>query len=156
MSILNTRHIVSTPDTLMGKPRLQGRRIGVHLIVYQKLHQGWSDEELQAAYQLERAEIYAALAYYYDNQEQIEAIIADQIEDDDTGPPASELLKTISSALTTAQAAAALGITERGVRNLIDSGTLPARKLGQQWFIDPADLKRPEVRDRKPGRPSKA
>jgi excisionase family DNA binding protein len=60
----------------------------------------------------------------------------------------------IASALTTAQAAEKLGITERGVRNLIESGTLPARKLGKQWFIDPADLKRSEVKDRKPGRPT--
>lgn len=107
------------------------------------------------AYQLERAEIYAALAYYYDHQEEIDAIIAEQLDDEDEAPEASELLNQIASALTTAQAAKRLEITERGVRNLIDTGTLPARKIGKQWFIDPEDLERPDVKNRKPGRPAR-
>lgn len=51
--------------------------------------------------------------------------------------------------LTTAQAAAALGISARRVQQLITGGLLPAQRIGRDWLIAPADLA--AVRDR-PGR----
>jgi excisionase family DNA binding protein len=53
--------------------------------------------------------------------------------------------------ITSAQAAARLGITPRRVLALIKSGRLPADRPGLEWLIDPADLAK--VADRKPGRP---
>lgn len=51
----------------------------------------------------------------------------------------------------TALAAEKLGVTQGRVRALIQSGRLPAKRLGRDYFIDPKDLKL--VKDRKPGRP---
>jgi excisionase family DNA binding protein len=55
--------------------------------------------------------------------------------------------------LTTAEVAAMLDITIRRVQALINSGRLPAEKVGQIWLVKAADVNL--VRKRKPGRPSK-
>jgi len=43
--------------------------------------------------------------------------------------------------INTTQAAAALGITPRRVLALIQSGRLPAQKVGRAWIIKKSDLK---------------
>jgi len=55
--------------------------------------------------------------------------------------------------INTIIAAKALGVTPRRVLALIQSGRLPARKLGRDWIISDRDLKKVMVR--KPGRPPK-
>ena len=55
--------------------------------------------------------------------------------------------------LTTAQAAARLGVTSRRVVALINAGRLPAEKIGPNFVIKPKDLAK--VKDRTPGRPRK-
>lgn len=55
--------------------------------------------------------------------------------------------------LTTAEAAEALGVTPRRVRQLIAEGRLAAKKAGRDYVIDPRGLK--AVEDRKTGRPRK-
>lgn len=55
------------------------------------------------------------------------------------------------SVINTAQAAKALGITQRRITALIKSGRLPAEKIGRDWLINDKDIER--VRIRKPGRP---
>lgn len=56
--------------------------------------------------------------------------------------------------IAVADAAKSLGISDRRVRALIDSGNLPAYKIGRDWLISEPDLEL--VRDRKPGRPVKS
>ncbi len=68
-------HIESTPGVLGGKPRIQGRRISVQDIVVWHERQGQSAEEIALGYDLSLAEIYAALAYYYDHKETVDAAI---------------------------------------------------------------------------------
>lgn len=41
--------IVATPETLLGKPRIKGTRIGVELIVG-RLDDGWTFEQLLDSY----------------------------------------------------------------------------------------------------------
>ncbi|MGH8068560.1 MAG: helix-turn-helix domain-containing protein [Candidatus Entotheonellia bacterium] len=53
--------------------------------------------------------------------------------------------------LTTQQAAAALGVTQRRVVALIQAGRLKASRLGRDWLIPAQALE--AVRERKPGRP---
>lgn len=53
--------------------------------------------------------------------------------------------------LTTADAAAALGVSAVRVRQLIAAGRLRAERLGRDWLIDEAALE--AVRVRRPGRP---
>jgi excisionase family DNA binding protein len=55
--------------------------------------------------------------------------------------------------LTTAEAAERLTVSVGRVHQLISEGRLPAQKLGRDYAIKEADLRR--VADRKPGRPSK-
>ena len=55
--------IVTTPDTLVGKPRIKGTRISVELIVGW-LANGWSFEQILESYpNITREDILAALAF---------------------------------------------------------------------------------------------
>lgn len=75
--------IISTPDMKHGRPRIAGTGITVHRIaIWYKL--GHSPEEIAYQYgHLTLAQVYAALAYYHANREQIEAeIAADEAEAD--------------------------------------------------------------------------
>ena len=65
-------HIVSTPGTCGGKPRIAGSRIRVQDVVV--WHEAWglSPEEIVTDFpQLTLAQVHAALAYYYDHREEI-------------------------------------------------------------------------------------
>jgi excisionase family DNA binding protein len=54
--------------------------------------------------------------------------------------------------LTTAQAAARLGVSVRRVQAMISAGRLVATRVGRDWLIAPEALA--PLRMRKPGRPS--
>lgn len=57
--------------------------------------------------------------------------------------------------LTTQQAADALGISRRRVRQLIEAGTLRATLVGRDYVIDRTNLDAFAARRRPAGRPSK-
>jgi excisionase family DNA binding protein len=151
MATLKTIQIISTPETLGGKPRLEGRRIPVDLIVLRAIYQNWGFEDIQQAYDISVAEIHAALSYYYSHQDEIDALIREDEAEEDDLPRISDLDRVLAKLISTEQAGQHLGITERAVRKLIDSGTLPAKKIGGSWLIHPDDLERQTVRQRKPG-----
>jgi uncharacterized protein (DUF433 family)/uncharacterized protein (DUF4415 family) len=69
------RYIVVTPNIAGGKPRIAGRRLKVQNIVIAHEWMGWSVDQIAEEYELTLAEIYAALAYYYDHREVIDAHI---------------------------------------------------------------------------------
>jgi excisionase family DNA binding protein len=46
----------------------------------------------------------------------------------------------MTTILSTAEAAARLGVSVRMVQKLIHTGRLKAKQLGREWAIDPADL----------------
>jgi uncharacterized protein (DUF433 family) len=65
--------IVRTPGTCGGRPRIAGSRITVHYIV-NEMKAGLTPEEiLEDKPHLTLAGIYSALAYYYANQELLDA-----------------------------------------------------------------------------------
>jgi uncharacterized protein (DUF433 family) len=68
--------IVSTEDTLGGAPRIEGRRIGVHHVAGRVLDGGESPERVAADHDLDLADVYQALAYYYDHPEEMRAVRA--------------------------------------------------------------------------------
>ncbi len=73
------QHIEITPGTCGGKPRIAGHRIRVQDIVtwYEKL--GMSADEIVYNYPtLTLADVYAALAYYFDHREEIERDIQEE------------------------------------------------------------------------------
>lgn len=66
-------HIELTPDTAGGRPRIRGRRITVQDIALWHERLGKSADEIAAEYELTLADVYAALAYYFDHREEIDA-----------------------------------------------------------------------------------
>ena len=83
MSIDIGSYIVATPDLKHGRPRITGTGITVHRIaIWYKL--GHTPEEIAYQYQhLTLAQVYAALAYYHANRDEIETeIAADEAEAD--------------------------------------------------------------------------
>ncbi len=69
-------HIVATPDTCGGKPRIAGSRIRVKDVAIMHERQGISPEEIVSEFpHLTLAGVYAALAYYHDHREEINAEI---------------------------------------------------------------------------------
>ena len=71
MTILKTVQIVSTPGVLGGKPRIEGRRIGVDLVAHHVIHRGWDLDRMGRSFNLSPSEVYAALSYYYDHKNEI-------------------------------------------------------------------------------------
>jgi uncharacterized protein (DUF433 family) len=71
MKTLDER-IASRPGVLGGKPCIAGRRIAVEHIVVRHQHLGWSPDEIAIDYDLELADVYAALAYYFAHREEMD------------------------------------------------------------------------------------
>jgi uncharacterized protein (DUF433 family) len=71
-----SEHIVSTQDTCGGAPRITGSRIRVKDVVIWHIHKGMSLDEIITKWpHLTHAGLHAALAYYYDRKNEIEAEI---------------------------------------------------------------------------------
>lgn len=70
-------HIESTPGIAGGKPRIAGHRITVQNIVIWHDRLGKSPDEIAVEYDLPLAGVYAALAYYFDHREEVDARIRD-------------------------------------------------------------------------------
>jgi uncharacterized protein (DUF433 family) len=69
-------HIVVTPGVCGGKPRIGGHRIKVQHIALWHERQGLTPDEIVANHpELTLSDVYAALTYYWDHREQIDADI---------------------------------------------------------------------------------
>jgi uncharacterized protein (DUF433 family) len=70
--------IVKTPETCGGRPRITGTRVAVQRIIgWYKM--GFNAEEIaQRMGNLDLGQIYAALAYYHINKEEIETYITQE------------------------------------------------------------------------------
>jgi uncharacterized protein (DUF433 family) len=67
--------IVTTPDVLHGQPRLDGTRIGVHMLGEMIRDGEWTTDEVVAEYpELSHKHVEAALAYYDDHPEEMAAL----------------------------------------------------------------------------------
>ena len=66
------QRIASRPGVLDGKPCVAGRRIAVEHIVVWHERLGHSADEIAGEYDLELADVYAALAYYFAHREEID------------------------------------------------------------------------------------
>jgi uncharacterized protein (DUF433 family) len=70
-------HIEITEGVVGGKARISGHRITVQNIVIWHEILGHTADEIAAEYDLTLADVYAALAYYYDNRDEIDRSIQD-------------------------------------------------------------------------------
>ncbi len=66
------QHIDITPGMAGGEPHIVGHRIKVRDIVLWHERMGKSPDEICVEYDLSLADVYAALAYYFDNRETID------------------------------------------------------------------------------------
>ena len=75
--VVNTldERIVISPDIAGGKPRIAKHRITVQNIVIWHEWMGISADEIATTHDLTLTDIYAALAFYYSNQDEIDASI---------------------------------------------------------------------------------
>ena len=69
---VSLEHISINPEIRFGKPCIVGTRIAVIDIVNRYLIVSESLEDIAEDYHLSLASVYAAMAYYYDHQEEIE------------------------------------------------------------------------------------
>lgn len=70
-----SRHIEATPGVAGGKPRIVGHRITVQDIVVWHERLDLDADEIATEYGLSLADVYAALAYYYDHRAEIDQAI---------------------------------------------------------------------------------
>jgi uncharacterized protein (DUF433 family) len=75
MAISLDQHIEMTPGVASGKPRIAGHRITVQNIAIWHERMGMTADEIASEYALSLADVYAALAYYWDHREEIEESI---------------------------------------------------------------------------------
>lgn len=78
-------HIITTPDTCNGQPRIDGTRITVNLIAREVVRARRLPEEVLIGHpELNLAQIHAALAYYFDNRAAVDEALnhADRVESD--------------------------------------------------------------------------
>jgi len=70
--LIKLEYISIDPQIRFGKPCISGTRVAVEDIAIMYLKLGDSLEEIAQEYNLSLASVYAAIAYYYDNQEEID------------------------------------------------------------------------------------
>lgn len=87
------QHVVLTPGVCGGRPRVAGTRIRVADVAEWHERQGWSVDEILGQFpQLTRGDVYAALAYYWDHRQEIDADeaegqrLADELRRESAGP----------------------------------------------------------------------
>jgi uncharacterized protein (DUF433 family) len=79
---LSYPHISTHPQVMSGRPCIAGTRVRVMDIVAAR-RAGVPDDELLEYFSsrtLTRSELHAALAYYYDHQDEIDAALAEDAE----------------------------------------------------------------------------
>jgi uncharacterized protein (DUF433 family) len=94
MTAVSTEHIEKTPGTCGGRARIAGHRIRVMDIV--ALHQKWGrspDEIVDVYTSITLADVYAALAYFHDHREEIEADFEESRKWDEYGKTQPSKLK---------------------------------------------------------------
>ena len=72
-------HIEITAGVCNGQPRVAGHSITVRQIVTWHDRMGMSADVIAAEYDLAIADVYAALAYYFDHREEIDAAAATDV-----------------------------------------------------------------------------
>lgn len=72
MNVNLNQHIEITLGVRSGKPRIAGTRITVADVALMYLRMGQSLEEIAGKYQLSLAAVHAAMAFYYDNRQEID------------------------------------------------------------------------------------
>ncbi len=152
-STADTVYIVKEDGVLGGAPHISGRRIGVHDVANLYIRLEGTVDDLVEMYELTPAQIHAALAYYYDHREEVDAIIdennrlASEHSDDDRSRALKAEARQMVEArmadpnaeITVAELAEAYSLSTPTIRIAIKNGWIPARKSGATWLIRRSD-----------------
>lgn len=79
ITVLAIESIISDPNIRSGRPIIAGTSLRVQDVIARHLYHQDNPDELAQLFQISLAQVHAALAYYYDHAEAIEA----QIRQDD-------------------------------------------------------------------------
>ncbi|ODS30303.1 MAG: hypothetical protein SCARUB_04593 [Candidatus Scalindua rubra] len=75
-------HIIKDPNICGGSPVIKGTRFPIRSVVYYVFQLGLTPEELIEKFpSLSMTQVYDALAYYYDNKEEVNQDIAENTEE---------------------------------------------------------------------------
>jgi uncharacterized protein (DUF433 family) len=79
MAIVQSIDLITIdPDVRNGRPCIGGTTIEVAAIATARVVGGQEPEEIAADYELSLPQVYAALAYYYENKQMIDATIQER------------------------------------------------------------------------------
>lgn len=79
MGVLTYRYITQIPGVRSGRAIIEGTRIAVHDVVAQFLNGADVNSVVASFPSLTKAQVYEALAYYEDNKEEIDLLVAQQM-----------------------------------------------------------------------------
>ena len=79
MPVLTYRYITHVPGVRSGRAVIEGTRIAVHDVVAQILNGADINAVVGSFPSITRAQVYEALAYYEDNKEEIDLLVAQQM-----------------------------------------------------------------------------
>lgn len=159
--VVGKTYIVKTPGICGGRARIDGTRIGVEAIVglYQS---GAAVQEIAAGYSnsgITPAKVHAALAYYYDNRQEVDTILNETRQMANAGQTHNNRLRAekglppTGAYITSREAAEILGIDHKShrVAQLCRSGRLDCRKIGRDWLVSRQSVEAYARSSRKPG-----
>jgi uncharacterized protein (DUF433 family) len=158
-TILTIEHIVRTPGVCGGEARIDGTRLPVWMLVAQ-IQSGATPDDLLAGYAhlaLSRAQLYAALSYYYDHQPEIDRLIEANDQAFAEGQRETQSIRQSIAAgadlITAGEAADLLGLSRESyqVAHLCRDGILDCQKIANRWFITRESVTRYAESDRRPG-----
>ena len=72
--------ITTNPQVRNGRPCIAGTSLEVAVVAIAKIVHGQSPEEIAADYNLSLPQVYAALAYYYEHKDEMDAMIQQRRE----------------------------------------------------------------------------
>jgi uncharacterized protein (DUF433 family) len=119
------------------KPTIEGTRITVQQVAEYHRIRGWDAEAIARAFRLAPAQVYAALAYYYDHQAEIDAAITSDSETAQQLPSLWDVFSenALAQVMTAQEVAEEYPISVNAVYQAIRRKKLEARQSGKTWLI---------------------
>ncbi len=156
--VLPIEYIVQTPGVCAGRPRIAGRRVPVHTVVYPVIRHGATVEDTAETFSLSPAQVHAALAYYYDHRQEMESLMDEWERELDDEEVSEREIAALAGAthMTVTQVAEEFDLDDSTVRKAIYEKRLPAVKAGGVWLVarkGAEELWRKRDRRRRPRKP---
>jgi uncharacterized protein (DUF433 family) len=158
-TVMSINYIVKTPGICGGAARIDGVRLPVHSLISQIQNGATVDEILQGYehFSLTRAQVYAALAYYYDHQAEIDQLLREDDQFFELSKQEADAFRSNlangETFITAREASERLGLSSQSsqVAHLCQEGKLECKKVANRWFISLSSVESYAASDRKTG-----